>query len=218
MRGLLGPLNSCLPTVTVNTNQSCLTAARRNLEAVLKLDRARIVVLGLTWNHDPDELVDKTGAPVDNEGGKALVEGLEDLAKKLRDGGKSVVLLGPIAEPGVDIASTLSRELAFGWTPSVPVGESANAFLAKHSLAISRFKDHKDVVFVRPYDVQCDLETCHYLLEGRSLYADGNHIAAAELPRFEGLFEQAFKEALDQRPRYVGAKLEQTASVNQRPH
>src|SRR5208337_728758 len=112
--GLLVPVNGCLPTVQANISTDCIETARANLTQVSDLARARTVILGLNWRHQKDELVDASGAAVDNTADHAFAAALDDLIDRLRRSGKRVVLIGPIAEPGFDVASTLSRELAYG--------------------------------------------------------------------------------------------------------
>ena len=90
---------------------------------------------------------------------------LDDLIVRLQLAGKRVVLIGPIAKRGWDVASVLSRQLSFGR------------------------------LINRPDRVQCSAEHCDYLLDGRSLFADNGHIAMAELPRFRAVFEAALPPA-----------------------
>jgi len=48
------------------------------------------------------------------------------------------------------------------------------------------------VVLIGPIaEVQCPDERCYFVLDGRSLFADSNHVASAELPRFRAMFEAA---------------------------
>jgi peptidoglycan/LPS O-acetylase OafA/YrhL len=189
--GLLIPVNACLPTVQANISRDCIDVAMRNLAQVAKLARARTVILALTWWHEADKLVDSTGRTVDNRNSGALVAALDDLLDQLRQAGKQVVLIGPIAQPGWDIASTISRQLAFGHPVDGPSFLPASDFALRFGPAIQHFEARADIGFVRPDRVQCPAERCFYLLDGRSLFADDSHIAAAELQRFRTLFTAA---------------------------
>jgi peptidoglycan/LPS O-acetylase OafA/YrhL len=175
VNGLLVPLNGCLPTVQTNISPECLAAARANLAQVLKLPGARTVIIGLTWGSDV----------------AGLLPAIDDLIERLRAAGKQVVLIGPIAEPGWDVASTISRRLAFGHPIDRPLTLPTSEFMRRFGPAIAHFENRGDVRFVRPDRVQCPAELCFYVLDGHSLFSDSNHLAAAELPRFQAAFASA---------------------------
>ena len=189
--GLLVPVNACLPTVQANINRKCANIARQNLAAILTLPRAKTVILGLTWWNEAGVLVDTAGHNLDDSDGKALVAALDDLIYQLQRGGKQVVLIGPLAQPDREIASEMSRQLAFGrpveGKTSVPVSEFARRF----DYAIRHFEARTDIGFARPDQVQCRSDRCYYLLNGRSLFSDDNHLAASELHLFRSNFEAA---------------------------
>jgi peptidoglycan/LPS O-acetylase OafA/YrhL len=187
--GLLVPLNSCLPTVSANISGDCIDSANQNLTAVAGLGRVHTVILGLTW--DDTGMVDRTGKTLDNAGHKALIAALDDLITRLERNGKRVVLIGPIAEPGWDLASTLSRQLAFGRAPSGPTSEPAAQFVRAFGPAIDHFAARKDVGFARVDLVQCRAARCNFMAGGRSLFADSNHLAAGALPLFRDTLEAA---------------------------
>jgi peptidoglycan/LPS O-acetylase OafA/YrhL len=189
--GLLVPLNSCLPTVQVNLTIGCLNAARQNLDDVSNLHSVSKVILGLNWWHGTNELVDTGGRAADNRGNVALVSALDDLIDRLHHAGKQVVLIGPIAEPGWNVASTLSRQLAFGHPTDRPLFMPTSDFILRFGSAIAHFEARGDIAFARPDRVQCSAERCNYLIGGRSLFSDNSHIAADELGRFRTVFEAA---------------------------
>ena len=191
-RGLTGVLinvNRCLPTVQANLSHKCSDVARRNLAEVMKLRHARIVVLGLTWWYGPHDLIGPDGRVLDNRDNRALVEALDDLITQLQHAGKKVVLIGPNADPGWDVASTVSRQLAFGHTIDRPTFMPASDFTRRFGPTMLHFEQRGDVSFAHVDQVQCHNERCDYILDGRSLFSDSNHIAAAELPRFRPFFE-----------------------------
>ena len=189
--GLLVPLNACLPTVKANITPDCADMAAHNLNSVLQLTRARTVIIGMTWWHPRDELVDGDGRAVDNSNDVALIAAVDDLIDRLRHAGKHVILIGPIAEPGWDVASVISRQLAFGHPfdrlPYMPAAD----FNRRFAPVMRHFEARLDMSFVRPDRIQCDSVRCNYLLDGRSLFADHTHIAIAELPRFRDTFAAA---------------------------
>jgi peptidoglycan/LPS O-acetylase OafA/YrhL len=193
--GLLVPANGCLPMVLANISRECIDTARQNLAEVKQLPRARTVILGLDWAHGPQGLVDAQGRTVDNAEDAALIAALDDLIVDLEHAGKQVVLIGPIAEPGWDVASTMSRALAFGRPIDRPTFLPKAQFDQRYGAAIGHFEARHDMRFARPDRVQCIGERCAYLLDGRPLFADNGHIAAAELDRFRGVFEAAIAPA-----------------------
>jgi peptidoglycan/LPS O-acetylase OafA/YrhL len=188
LTGLLIPVNSCLPTVQANYTRYCNDVARRNLTGLANLPRARTVIVGLTW-HQTDNLIDPSGLKVDNRDNAALVAALDDLIDQIHRIGKKVILIGPIAEPGWDVPSIISRQLAFGHPCDRPIFLLKSEFTQRFEASFRHFEARGDISFVRVDRVQCSEDRCFYLLDGRSLFADGNHIAAAELWRFRTLFE-----------------------------
>jgi hypothetical protein len=200
LHGLLVPLNGCLPTVMANLSVECIQSAEQNLKEVLRLPNAKVVVLGLTWWNGGNALVSSDTTSPMGYHRPLFVHALDDLADRLRKAGKQVVLIGPIAEPGWDVASILSRELAFGHTTKHVLELGKPMFDQRFKSIIDHFQDRNDVIFLRPDSVQCDDTRCHFLLEGRSLFADSNHIAVAELFRFREMFEQGLARAMETIP------------------
>ncbi|RUV65219.1 MAG: acyltransferase [Mesorhizobium sp.] len=188
MAGLLVPANGCLPTVSVNISRSCIDVAAANLAELGKLPNVRTVILGLTWEHA--RLVDATGKKIETRHDAELVRGLDDLIARLRAFGKKVVLIGPIAYPGWDLPSDLSRSLAFGRPLEAPTYLPVAKFQQQYGPAIQHF-EAQGIGFVRPDKVLCDASRCNYLLDGRSMFADASHIAEAELFRFRAIFAEA---------------------------
>jgi hypothetical protein len=101
------------------------------------------------------------------------------------------VLIGPLAEPGWDVASVLSRQLAFGRRPDRPTYLEVSDFAAHFGPTLAHFTGELGHAFARPDSVQCGDGVCRYLIGGRSLFADSTHLAEAELERFRPVFEQA---------------------------
>jgi peptidoglycan/LPS O-acetylase OafA/YrhL len=193
--GLLVPLNGCLPTVIINDGSNCVSAAQTNLEQVLKLPKLETVVLGMNWFHDLTSLVDSNGKAVEKEKASAVVAGLEDLILKLQDRKIKVVLIGPIEVPGWDIASEISRKLAFGWPIDKPENIALSSFDAKFGQAVKQFEGNPSIAFAQPHKALCDQTKCYFIRDGASLFADSNHIAEAELYWFKGIFAEAFRLA-----------------------
>jgi len=191
--GLLVPLNGCLPAVGANFNETCLLMAQQNFEALARLKKLRTVVVASNWWFDVPVLVDTQGQRIDNGENRAIIFAYDDLVARLKAQGRNVVLVGPIAEPGWDVASEISRKRAFGWPESRPLGLPTNQFLERFGGVHAHFEARQDMKFIRPDRVQCDLESCRFFIDGRSLFADSNHLAAAELWRFRDMFAAAIE-------------------------
>jgi hypothetical protein len=190
--GLLIPMTGCLPTVSANFDAGCLQHARTTLETVNELPRLQTVIVAMSWWHGPQEIVDPQGRTMNNWGKKALAAGLDDLIARLRARGKRVVLVGPIATPGWNLASEVSRQLAYGREVKRPLGMPREQFMDGFGEVIAHFSIRTDVSFARPDLVQCDPKTCWYVIDGRALFSDENHLAQGELERFRADFAAAF--------------------------
>jgi peptidoglycan/LPS O-acetylase OafA/YrhL len=192
LHGLLVPANGCLPTYQVNINPACLELADRNIDAVAHLQRARVVIIGTTWG---DRIPDgDRNAHYTADG--PLVGGLDRTVDRLLAAGKRVVLIGPIPIPNWDVASVASRDLAFGRSVGRPLFGSQQQFLEQYSASIAHFEARHDIEFVRPDRDLCAAGRCNYIVDGRAVYADDNHLAAAELLRFRPAFNGALRRAL----------------------
>jgi peptidoglycan/LPS O-acetylase OafA/YrhL len=190
---LLVPMNACLPTVSVNIDLPCLQLARRNLEDILRLPRATTVVIGLTWELPRSGLVDAEGNRSEKNALPMLVAGLDNLIARIEATGRQVVLIGPIAIPGFDVASYLSRQRAFGRPAAYPETTPSAAFEQQYDAAVAHFEVRLGERLVRPDKALCDATSCFFVRDGKSLFADSSHLAIAELPRFRNLFEPALK-------------------------
>jgi peptidoglycan/LPS O-acetylase OafA/YrhL len=191
-KGLLVPMNGCLPIVEVNTDADCLRMARLNLEQIERLPVLKTVVLGLTWDHEARSLVNRIGHRIEKGWREAFIAGIDNIVDRLEHSGKRVILIGPLALPGWDIASVISRERAFGRPTSRPARVSKTDFLQRYAEPLKHYRAKLGDRFVTPHEVQCDEDNCHFLLEGRSLFADDDHLAERELALFRERFEAAF--------------------------
>lgn len=175
---LLVPLNGCFPTVLKNLSPKCLIAANTNLTEVARMP-AKVVVIGFNWSAvDP-----------------SIVEAVDDLVARINETGKRAILIGPLAEPGWNLAAETSKRIAFGHELTGEMDTPAQAFYDRFGSWIRHFEDRRDLVFVRPDTIQCGPEKCRYVIDDRPIFADSNHIAQAELPRFEPMFRAGLEEA-----------------------
>jgi peptidoglycan/LPS O-acetylase OafA/YrhL len=191
--GLLASMTGCLPTVSANFDLGCLHQAQGRLEMVNELPNVRTVVLAMTWWHGPEELVDANGQPLDKQDRSALMKAIDDLIARLHARGKQVVLIGPIAVPRWNVASDAARQLAFGWPIDRPLALPRAEFERQYSAAFSHFTGRRDVAFARPDRILCDAESCKFVIDGRALFSDSNHLAAAETGRLREIFTETLQ-------------------------
>ncbi|MER9432998.1 acyltransferase family protein [Mesorhizobium sp. M0408] len=191
LNGLMLTRNGCLPTVTVNISRQCLDTANDNLGELDRLSKVQTVIVGLPWGYGENALVDLSGKTMDNRDDRALIHGLDDLISHLQKSGKKVILIGPIAYPGWDLPSEMSRSLAFGRPLEKPTYMPVQEFQGQYGPAIEHFEARHDIVFARPDNVLCDASRCNYILDGRSMFADVSHISQTELFRFRSIFTEA---------------------------
>jgi peptidoglycan/LPS O-acetylase OafA/YrhL len=192
--GILVPLNSCLPMPDFNESSTCMNLAAKNLDAVEKLPRIRVVILAMTWG--PFQAMYTPARPVPDESkAKFFAEGLDRLIESLEQHGKTVVLVGPVSIPGYDSASIVGRQLGFGHKVVEPLFSPESTFMAKQGDTIAHFASRNDIIFVRPDRIQCQQGRCDYFRGGSSLFADSNHIAEAALPLFRPVFQPALQRA-----------------------
>jgi peptidoglycan/LPS O-acetylase OafA/YrhL len=181
--GLLVPLNGCLPITSANLSVDCIDAASVNLDEVLRLPHLKTVVIAFNWAL-PDQLVDADGRMTSNGSLEATMAGLDSLVKRIQAAGRQAVVLGPLAEPGWDLASQYSRELQFKRSLNQPISIARSEFDRRYQRVIESLSSRKDITFVPMHEVQCGTSSCAYILEGESLFADSNHLAVSALPRW----------------------------------
>jgi peptidoglycan/LPS O-acetylase OafA/YrhL len=191
--GLLVSHVGCLPTVSANFDLGCLRLAQASLDAVNALPEVHTVVLAMTWWQGPDALVDTAGRRLDNREKVALIAAIDDLIVRLRAKGRRVVLVGPIAVPGSNLASIVSLQLAYGRPVDRPLAVPRSDFDREYAAVFRRFSGRDDVAFARPDLIQCDSQDCRFFIDGRALFSDVNHLAAAEVGRFRTIFQEALE-------------------------
>ena len=195
--GLLVNANACIPSRLININKQCFRIAGAYMDQVKNLPRVATVIVALEWHLMDKTLIDSSGNPQKDTQG-ALIAGIDDTIEQFHRANKRVILIGPIAVPGWEIASVMSRELAFGRPASHPAFASRADFDAGASRAIEHFSNRSDIVFARPDSVQCDASQCDYMHDGVPLFSDSNHLAVSQLVLFRPVFEDALAKAKNQ--------------------
>jgi hypothetical protein len=194
LNGLLVFANACLPSADVNLDADCLHTANRDIDVVEHMSRARTVIVAFDWKVSARRLVRPDGS-VPRDRDAALVAGIDNTVGRLLSAGKHVILVGPLFAPGWDLASVLSREIAFGRQPSHLPYVSRSRFDKEFDRGIEHVSSKNGIIFVRPFDVHCDDDRCSFLHNGVPLFSDSSHLARSQLRLFRPMFEAAFETA-----------------------
>jgi peptidoglycan/LPS O-acetylase OafA/YrhL len=192
-RGLLVPANGCLPSVDVNISAGCDRIMRENLAAIVDLPNVHTVIIAFNWAvpRKPKKLVDGTGRPLVGDYSALVADGVGRAIEELQAAGKETILVGPIATPRYNVASVISRKLAFGHSIGEPLWIAQAEFLAQHEVLLAALSQRPGVVLLTPHEYQCRDARCYYVDGGDSLFADGNHLAGTVQERFVPLFERS---------------------------
>jgi hypothetical protein len=190
-RGLLVPANACLPSIDVNVSVDCDRIMRQNLQAIEELPNVLTVILAFSWSISGNRLVDGKGNRLDGDQSMLIYAGVDRVIERLKASGKEVIVVGPIAIPGYDIASAVSRKLAFGHEVDDAFWTAETSLLEKHHAALTSLDVRKDITLVKPHNIQCREGRCYFIDDDGSLFADGDHFASRVLERFVPMFESA---------------------------
>ncbi|WP_129139343.1 acyltransferase family protein [Modicisalibacter coralii] len=180
-KGILIPLNSCLPTIDVNVSRKCLELARMNYAEYIKDDRIKTVIFAMTWYSD--SLVDEQGRIREDRSRMLLARSVLGLMDKVESAGKEVFLVGPIKIPGRDLSSSLSRELmlrgagvdAVMEALKVPRGVFDTEFGEMLTFLSASLGTH----FVTAHDRLCRGGYCYYGDKTGMFFADASHLSAS---------------------------------------
>lgn len=162
LKGLLVPSNGCLPFAEPNLSVDCGLIAEHNLDAIAKLENVKAVIFAFNWDFTEKTLYFRDGSRANASDIDGVLSNLDSVLEKFSALGKKVILVGPIAIPGIDIASIVGRALAFGRDADVPLSQSTLSFYEKWSASIQKYSASADLIFVRPDLVQCSGERCEY--------------------------------------------------------
>ena len=74
-----------------------------------------------------------------------------------------------------------------------PLAVPRSDFDREYAAVFRHFSGRDDVAFARPDLIQCDSQECRFFIDGRALFSDVNHLAAAEVGRFRTIFQEALE-------------------------
>ena len=187
--GLTIPLNSCLPTIDINISTKCLEKVNNYYKAIINDDQIKIVLIGLTWG--TLNLIDKDKVNYFDETkrNKSLLE----LIQNLENNNKKVYLIGPIETPGSDIASLVSREIAFKGKSNISFFTPKSSFEDKYSHSIMFFENQLKDNFLQPHKILCDDINCFFIDENGSNFSDGSHLSIYGSMKMREMFLKIIK-------------------------
>ncbi len=187
--GLIVPLNKCLPTTDINISTECLSRAIKNFEEVSNDAKIKTVVIALTWYSD--DLMDETGVLINDADFSVRKRSLVNLVHSLERVGKRVFLVGPIAIPGYDFPSVVSRKLIFGGSLVPEFSVPRKVFDDKFSNVIEGLQIQLGVSLILPHQLLCDDKNCYFGSDHAAFFADSNHLsldgAISMIPLFKAI-------------------------------
>jgi len=176
VNGRILTINGCLPTTTYNISKECIARATKNLSQIIEDKNISMVIIGLDWNHS--FLFDKFGNKIDKDVDIALLKALNHLFVDLNKYNKKVFVIGPISIPGYYFSFDLSRKEYFkNKKIIISYYNNKNDFEKKYQNIFNYLNKIKSITLIRPHDVQCINLRCNFLINGKSIFSDNNHLS-----------------------------------------
>lgn len=194
VNGRILSLNGCLPTTSHNISKECIDKANKNLLRIIDNKNISMVLIGLDWDHT--FLFDKYNNKIEKNVDFILVESLNNLFSELNKNGKKVIVIGPVSIPGYYFAFDLSRKEYFKNTNIIlSYYNDKNEFEKRYQNIFNYLKKIKYVSLIKPHEVQCSNSKCHFLIDGRSIFSDNNHLSKDGSLLMEKLLLRAINES-----------------------
>lgn len=176
VNGRILALNGCLPTTSYNISKGCIDKAAKNLIRIIEDKNISVVVIGLDWNHN--FLFDKFNNKIEKNIDLILVQSLKELSLELNKYNKKVFIIGPISIPGYYFAFDSSRKEYFKNNKLfLPVYNDKNDFDKRYQDTFNYLHSIKFVTLIKPHEVQCSNLKCNFLINGKSIFSDNNHLS-----------------------------------------
>jgi peptidoglycan/LPS O-acetylase OafA/YrhL len=184
--------SSCLPFLHYTTRyrtqrdatQNCSQIAAQALEFVESAPSINTVVLASVGsNYFSGEIEgfgiydERDGALAADQAG-AFVDGYSDLVSRLIAAGKKVVFFTDVPELGFEPAQCTRRAVALAERHCVLARSKVDDRQHRYRALVTQIADRNPALKV--FDstpVFCDQERCRWILDGRSLYYDPNHLS-----------------------------------------
>ena len=197
-KGILIPMQVCLPTVKININNKCINIASNTLNSILDDKNIKHVFLSMTWYLE--NYINTSGDLFDTD---ELAKAIIDLVEILKNSGKSVSVMSPIALPNFQIASELTRKLKFNHLSLIDIKEKTyidrKIFNAKFNNINNELKKYLGNNYIEVFDDLCDSNYCYFAKDGMMYFADAHHLSQYSLKSLNKTQAQ-IEEILDNLP------------------
>ena len=188
----------CAPTVSGGQDADCAQVQNRNFREIAALP-AKTVILAQNWPQYRNEVGKQRGGatPADQRFLPAARRFAETV-DALRAAGKTVYAMTAIPNPEYELPSVVSRDLAFHGQPRHPTGVNGADFrrdfanvLATENRLVAEGK--LSLIDVRKFI--CRRDTCDYIQDGHSVFADHGHVTNAFAHAMGPTFDAALPPA-----------------------
>ena len=196
--GILVTAQGCLPIEGFNTSPACVDLSHRNLAGIERLQHVKVVVIVVGWHAVLQTMYDKQGRDIGVQAWSRFEAAFDETIRRFRGRGLQVIVAGPIPYPGYQVASVVSREIAFYERPMSPMAQSRSVFDREFGAVEQWLRTRpggSQPLFLS--DRFCDRRLCRYSIDGQPVFADGNHLSRFAAPYFEPRFDEAIGHALD---------------------
>lgn len=194
VNGRIMTLDGCLPTISYNISKDCIEKAVKNLSFIINNNKVNTIIIGLNWNHN--FLYDKFNKKIENEIDHVLINSLRELFNEINKHQKKVILIGPISTPEYDFSFDLSRKNLLNRDQIfINMFQTKSHFERKYKIFLDAFSNEKNIIFIKPHELQCNEKICKFLVKGKSLFSDSNHLSKDGSLLMEELLLNALKKA-----------------------
>ena len=138
----------------------------------------------------------ETVTPSNAENAAVFARGLRRTVARLQAAGKTVILAGPVPEASADLPSALAREAMRG--VNLALEPKLSDFDVRQKIVLAQLSEfgRGGVAVVYPHRVLCAAENiCRVAQDGKSLYADDNHLSRAGAALLAPMLEAALRQA-----------------------
>ncbi|MDA9091670.1 acyltransferase [Pelagibacteraceae bacterium] len=184
---LLIHLNDCLPLIDRNISAECLRKAKNHFQAIIKDNKIKKVVVGLTWYSDIK--IDEKNNLLKDNNYKLRDDSLIHLIEKLIENKKEVYLIGPIETPNFD-PHTEARKLAFNKIEKISLFVEREKFKNKYFKSIDLFSLKMGDKFLRPDKILCVDKSCYFGDSESFFFSDQTHLSKSGSIKMFNLFDK----------------------------
>lgn len=187
IHGLIATQNGCRaflddPADHAADQPSCRQFNRSTLDFVLGRTEPSIVVLASNWANAVEVSV---------------------LVERLLASGKTVVLIMPLLNIGFDLPQRwIENQVRAGraieeWKVKADPDLTRSALRNAMAQIVDQHRDNPRLVTVDPLPVVCDGVDCYLVRNGQANFRDTAHISNLNAMQYRGVFDAAFRSALD---------------------